>query len=65
MIVYDHLRLGQDLEERDVPSHPYVQHHSNLIEVAPTVVESLVNDPRIQTRPTKTCHIGMITHYVP
>ena len=64
MIVYDHLHLDQD-QERDAPSHLYVQHHSNLIGVAHTVVESLVNDPRIQTRQTKTCHIGMITHYVP
>ena len=64
MIVYGRLHLDQD-QERDVPSHRYVQHHSNLIGVVHTAVESLVNDPRIQTRPMKTCHIGMITRYVP
>ena len=63
MIVYDHPHSDQD-QERDVPSHLYVQHHSNLIGVVLTAVESLVNDPRIQTRPTKTYPIGMITHYV-
>ena len=64
MIVYGRFHLDQG-QERDVPSHLYAQHHSNLIGVAHTAVESLVNDPRIQTGPTKTCHIGMITHYVP